>query len=328
MNMHVNSLSETDSVNSMQLFRIVSNIFLCGFISTLGILGNVMNLIIFYRQGLNTTISFGFFTLAISDLCCLVLHQEFVIFEELQITGIEIPVVYSDMQYLSGSLPREMFSKVASMITLYIIAERCLCVCFPLTFKQMITMRISRAIILYIYGSVFISIILLMSSYSLEWKFYPAYNKTFLGLMVVNAQSEAAIYGAHAISGLVFLLGVFVLTLILTNKLRQNLSWRAKAHISQEKSKSLSVRDKSTMRMTIVIATVFIACYTPCTLLCLAQLYEPEFSISGKYFDIFYIMWSLTLLLENINSSVNIIFYLKMSTKYRSTAKELFYGCT
>lgn len=81
--------------------------------------------------------------------------------------------------------------------------------------------------------------------------------------------------------------------------------------------------------MVIVITTILLVCYTPSWVVAMVTFFEPEFSVRGRYYNVYYSysVWTFAQLLENINSSVNIFFYFKMSTKYRHTFLELFSRC-
>ncbi|CAG5118774.1 unnamed protein product, partial [Candidula unifasciata] len=106
---------------------------------------------------------------------------------------------------------------------------------------------------------------------------------------------------------------VVVFTTILILKLRKASVWQ-----------SLSKRDKETLSMVALIAIILIICYTPSAVLCVLTVIEPEFSVGGKYFQTYQLFWTFAVVFENVNSSVNIFLYLKMSSKYRSTFRSLF----
>ncbi|CAG5124274.1 unnamed protein product, partial [Candidula unifasciata] len=52
----------------LEIVEFVNIVCLCGLVSMFGTVANIINLIVFYRQGLNTTINISFFALAVSDL--------------------------------------------------------------------------------------------------------------------------------------------------------------------------------------------------------------------------------------------------------------------
>lgn len=312
--------------NHRIIISIVNYVFLCGFISVFGTITNMINLVIFYKQGLRSTINISFFSLTVSDLCSLLLQQVFNIYINPFFENTELPIMYSDVQYLTSGVPREAFARITSLITMYITAERCLCVTFPLHVRRMITPQRTTLVIFVIYLVPFVTILLFYCTSYIGWKFHPDRNKTLLSIIFTNG-SDKAISTAnvlHSVLGVVIFLVTVVFTSILTYNLGQKSAWRNRANVQQERSESLSNRDRATMRTVVLISSILIICYTPAVILCVVSICEPEFSVGGRFYNMYYIMWSFALLLENINSSVNIFLYFKMSTKYRHIFRQLF----
>lgn len=332
-----NNYAATDNVvmasilteSQKYLFSLINYIILCGVISVFGTVTNVINIVIFCRQGLNTTINISFFSLAISDLASLVLQQLFNVFVNPLFVDLNLPMIYTDVQFLTTAIKRELFAKITCFITVYITAERCFCIAFPLHIKQMITPKRTTTIILCIYILTMISGVPLYCTLYIDWQFDKERNKTILALAFRENKdlSETVVYVLHAAFGVLSFLAVVVFTLVLIHKLRQKSDWRKLASLQQERSESMSSKDRSTISMVVVIASILIICYTPSVMLFLTTMFVPEFSIGGAYYNLFYSLWTFGVLMENVNSSVNIFLYCKMSTKYRNTLKELFSRC-
>lgn len=314
------------TTSQKQIFTLVNYIFLCGFISMFGIVTNVINMIVFYRQGLNTTTNISFFSLAVSDLCSLLIQQLFNFYINPMSKQFNLPMSFTEVQYLTSSIPRQIFARITFFITVYMTAERCLCVTFPLRIKQMITTRKTIVILIHIYIVIIICVLPIYTTHYLGWKFYPERNKTLLGLIILRMNNGASttVYVIHSLSGLLAFLVILILTSILLTKLKEKSSWRKTANMHQDKSGSISSRDRTTMTMVALIACILIICYTPSTLLGVATVVEPEFGVGGKYYNLYSFFWSFAFIFENINSSVNIFMYLKMSSKYRAKCKEIF----
>lgn len=308
---------------------LINYAFLCSIVSTLGIFANVINLIVFFRQGLNTTINISFFSLAISDLFSLVFQQISNLYINPLFVALDLPIVYSEVQFMTARLVRVLFTRVTFFITVYITAERCLCIAFPLHIKQIITPKRTAVTLVLIFVLTSVTFLPSFSTTYLGRKFHAARNKTLLGLVFRKYKNIviATSYFIQAISGLLAFLAIAVLTLILVHKLRQKSEWRKTVNIQPGKSESMSQRDRGTVKMVVLIAGILILCYTPSVVLCLTTFLEPEFTEGGRYYNMYSSLWSIAMVMENINSSVNIFFYLKMSSKYRHTCKELFTVC-
>lgn len=308
------------------IFKIINNMILCGVISLLGIVSNVLNLVVFYKQGLHSTINISFFAMAISDLCSLVCQQCYVVFITPLVENSDLPIVHSEFRYIISAVPRETFALNTCLITVYVTAERCLCIALPLHVKQMITPRRTAIVISLIYGLALISVLPYYCAGYIDWKFSSAANRTLLGLVIrLNSQANERIVNiVQALLLFVSFLAVVLLTSVLIRKLGQKGVWR-RAAVQHTKPGSMSNRDRSTVGMIALLASILIICYTPAVLVRLATFFLPGFSLGGKYYNLYYISWSFATLFETINSSVNIFLYIKMSTKYRETFMRLCY---
>lgn len=305
----------------------VNVVILSSVVSLFGSTTNVINLIIFYRQGLNNTINMSFFAMAVSDLSGLILQlwYSFCVSRLLDSSG--IPMVFSEVQYITGGVPREAFARITCLITVYVTIERCLCVAFPLHVKRMLTVKRTTIIILSIYLITWISGLPLYSTSFIGWKFYLARNTSLIGLVVTsnNHTVQGVVFIIHALFGIFTFTAVVIATVILTHTLGQKNTWRKRVQINYKDCETISNRDRATIVMVVLVACILIICYTPAVLLCVTTFCEPEFSRTGKYFNLYYSLWSFALLFENINSSVNMFLYLKMSTKYRQAFRQLFF---
>ncbi|CAG5118772.1 unnamed protein product [Candidula unifasciata] len=307
----------------LQIVSFFNLIVLSGLISVLGTVANVINLIVFYRQGLNTNINISFFALTLSDLSCLILQQWHIVIEFFKYTN--LPIVFTDFQHATAAWPHELLTRLTCAITLYITVERCLCVMLPFAISKIFTVKRTLVVIICIYGVHFASWIPAYTSCYIGWKFFPERNQTLLGLIFVATEQTIAIfYIANAFSGVFVITCIVLVTLILKWQLRIKSDWRNSANAEQKKAEMLSKRERKTVVMVILIAVILVVCYTPSVTLSLITFCVPGFNVGGKYFEIYQFVWSFAYVLENINSSGNIFLYFKMGSKYRSTFKRLF----
>lgn len=79
----------------------------------------------------------------------------------------------------------------------------------------------------------------------------------------------------------------------------------------------LSGRDRTIVTLIVLKAIVLIVCYTPGVITCVVSFCDVEFGVGGQYYNLCYNLWSFETLFEDINSSINIFLYMKMSTNYR-----------
>ncbi|CAL1543382.1 unnamed protein product [Lymnaea stagnalis] len=328
-----NKPADEDILNASerQVYEVVNYVILGTIIGLFGIVSNIINIIIFYRQGFNNTVNISLFGLAISDLCSLLTLQWFNICVNPLFENADdaFPLVASEVIYLTAGIPHDCFARITCWITVYITGERCLCITLPLKIKQIITPRRTTVILVAIY-------VLMMASFTpeyvtayIDWKFYPDKNRTLLGLVFTKERKsvEGLTFLMYGILGKLSFLAVILFTVILVLSLRRKTKWRKKSIFGNRQSEKISNRDKKTINMIILIALILIVCYTPGIILSMVTVFEPEFSIIGKYVNLFFAIWSFGFLFETINSSVNIFLFYKMSSKYRRSFNEMFSRC-
>lgn len=163
----------------------------------------------------------------------------------------------------------------------------------------------------------------------IDWKFYPDKNRSLLGLVPTTNYDK--------LSGLTFLLyaayilvsfsALIIFTIILIITLRRKTKWRKESIHEIKQSDTLSSRDQKTVNIVIVIAIVLIVCYTPSVVLNVVVYTVPGFSVVGRYSNIFFVTWSFGFAMDAFNSSVSMVLYFKMSSKYRTTVRELLDAC-
>lgn len=311
-----------------EIFEIVNFVFICCVVGIFGIVANIINMIIFYKQGFKTTVNIGFFSLAVSDLMCLLTLQWASVSLNPLFASAGIPWSFLEVYYLTGAWPHVCFSRITAYITVYITAERYLSIALPLKVKHIITSKTVTAILCLIY---LVNIMGLSPEYTtsyLGWRFVPKRNATLLGIVYTNSRStvEGVSYALHSIFGITSFAGVIIFTALLVTKLGQTSKWRKTVMSTSGDHESMSNRDMKTVKMVILIASVLIACYTPGAVIALTTfIVGPEFDVRGKYVNICEAAWSIAYTFQSINSSVNIFLYYSMSSKYKQTFNEIIF---
>lgn len=221
--------------------------------------------------------------------------------------------------------------RITSFITAFITLERCLCIVVPLKVKNIITPFKTKFIIV----SIFLVMFILFSPFyfvnRLEWRHSLTSNKSLLTLVHSGNRIivETVTFPIHSVAmSVIALVSVIICTVVLVVSLYKKTKWRqASVAVTAKKQEENSEKEKKLVTMVTFISTIFIICYTPATVLFLVMAYNPDFSFSGKYENLFYVLWSLTLVLETVSSSVNIFVYFRMSTKFRKNFALAFRKC-
>ncbi|GFS18352.1 chemosensory receptor B [Elysia marginata] len=126
---------------------------------------------------------------------------------------------------------------------------------------------------------------------------------------------------------------VIICTVILVRKLAQTSRWRARTTMSNEptaepggaaNSTTMTQRDKRLVKMVTFLSAIFIVCFLPSAVNLIIMICSAEYSIVGRYRNMFQVGWSFLNCLEATNSSVNIFVYYNMSSRYRKCFREMF----
>lgn len=161
--------------------------------------------------------------------------------------------------------------------------------------------------------------------------FHPQRRKILLGLVYVKngARVENISFSITVFAQFSSFLIVIVCTVILIHNLMIKSEWRRRATAcTSVRSSDSASRDKRVLKMVTFISCIFIACFLPSAVnLILMLQFSPDYSVVGSHQNSFQVSWSILNTLEAINSSVSIIVYYKMSSKFRAGFDELFKPC-
>ncbi|KAK6959138.1 FMRFamide receptor [Biomphalaria glabrata] len=303
-------------------FFLTFNLLVCGeIIGVLGIVGNVINIVAFTKEGLQDSVNITLSALAVSDIGALLTQMVVNICFSPFWNGADIQysslVVFSTMFFY----PREYFVRVSGLITAFATSERCMCVLLPLKVKGIITRKVAAVVV----GSIFVVI----SAYMFppyyvtyfDWGLDTKRNQTKILLLYRN-NPETVLRVSYLITDMFVPYATFFI-LILCNAVivvRLRSSWRWRRTVTSGKhsgSKEISGKEKKLVKMLTTVSIIFLLCLTPQSAMLTALGIVRELKINGPYFDLSLLVYSFTFLLETINCSVNIIVYYNMSSKFR-----------
>ncbi|XP_059177673.1 type-1 angiotensin II receptor B-like [Physella acuta] len=309
---------------------LVNRIFLCALIGLFGIVANVINIRVFLSQGLNNSVNICFLAVAFTDLFRIVTVQWMNVCSNPLIDQLNAPIIFQDIQYLTGGWPHACAIRITIGITAYITAERCLCILLPLKIKTLITPKRTSFILLLIYLFNFLALVPEYATVYFDWRFNLENNKTLLGLAF--RENRPAVQGLafmfHGTISMISLIAVIAFTSVLVVKLKVNSKWRKSAvNLNLTQTDLISNRDKNAIALVVTVATVLIICYTPIVIFSLVSTIVPDFSVSGRQANLFHATWSFGFLFSTFNASINIFLYYKMSSKYRKHFHSIFLDC-
>jgi len=311
-----------DSV--LNIFTVVFTVVARGTISFFGIIFNVINIIVFSKQGFRDTVNISLFSLAISDMASLIPLLWGSVCVNPLFAKTDLPFDPSDILYITAGWPSVCFARISSWITAFITFERCLCIALPLKVKRIITKRTTIVVVVGIYVVLVASVVPTFYTFSLEPKYFPQRNKTKIGV-TYTSNGDFLLYILSSInisSQLVCFFIVSVCTAILIHNLLVKSRWRRSA-ASASNQISLSNRDKKIVRMVLLISSIFIGCFLPSVVNFLVTLILAEYNMGKKYQNLFLINGSICISLAAMNSAVNIFVYYKMNSKYKTILEKI-----
>ncbi|GFR72338.1 alpha-1A adrenergic receptor [Elysia marginata] len=302
------------------------------FVNIFGVTGNVLIIIVYSRMGFSDSTNISLVALAIADLGS-ILPSIYGCFMVLAAIYEQLPLSMQILRLVS-SWPHIALTRVTACITCFISLERCLCVMMPLKVKSIITARRTVYILVLIYLIIIPPVSMMYFKWSVGWKFFAARNETLIGLVVsrddtlINSVIKSG--GTYYCTFLPLATGTFVTvcTIYLTVSLRRSKRWRDTITASSVPDASKTEKGKSgapatvskeerTVKIVIAVAITFVVSMLPLIGTNITKHIEAEYSSLGRYSMVYNVVGAVSDLLENINASINLIIYYKMSSKFR-----------
>uniref|UniRef100_A0A2C9L4Z6 G-protein coupled receptors family 1 profile domain-containing protein n=1 Tax=Biomphalaria glabrata TaxID=6526 RepID=A0A2C9L4Z6_BIOGL len=228
-------------------------------------------------------------------------------------------------------VPHAIFVRIAWWITAFVTFERCLCIVIPLKVKQVITARRTLVINLTIFVVNFLCLCPIFICRSLQPVEKQIDNSTkTLVETVYCTDDHFPIEKIGFTFNVVSQFSAFIIDLVCTIAIIQILSmkskWRSEtANTSASGSKAgFASRDKKIIKMIGLISGIFIICSMPSCVNYAVTVTFWEYTQKERYQNIDKLMWALIVALEAINSSVTILVYYNMSSKYKMVFKQMF----
>ncbi|CAL1530379.1 unnamed protein product, partial [Lymnaea stagnalis] len=282
----------------------------------MGVLTNIANIMVFYRQGFKSSVNIGLTGLAVSDLCGLLTLPWYNPIVCLSLPNSAANIFSTEVKQLTSGFPHACFTRITAWITVMLTAERCACIWAPLTFKGVITTRRVKLTVGLVYVLMIASLLPEYTTAYLDWKFYPSFNTTLIGLVVTanRKYTEGLSFLLYAIYVLVSFPSVIFFTSVLVAKLTQKTNKRAALSHDRSQNEAISRRNKKTITMVAGVACVFIVTFVPTFVICLHAFVQPSNTPTSN--DLMWLAVSVMFAFDALNATVNIVTYYTMSSRY------------
>ncbi|XP_005090536.1 cholecystokinin receptor type A-like [Aplysia californica] len=325
----------------LQILIVIINLF--------GVVSNSINIRVFVRQGvMSDTTTIGLFALAISDLLgCFFMLPPTVCFliKYLRLgTYVDFRNCHS-YTAMAGHYTHVMFSRITCWLTVYISIERSLCVLIPLKIKFLLRPALTKKVVILIYTFWVIFHI----PYAVNTRIVPEYSEVYNRTMAFVRETPLAplflkinVIVASTILTTVAMVLVAITTFILIFKLKTTSKWRqsvSSAPIStasdpgsgvpfsssSSSSKAASGKEKEVMVTVTTITTIYLGTLVGSHIPAIALVSLPGVTLAGSNSNLFYITYYTKFFMDSINSSVNIIMYLKFSSRYKAAFNSIYF---
>ncbi|CAG5116582.1 unnamed protein product [Candidula unifasciata] len=313
------------SIETTTTIVTVNIVALVGVISIFGIACNIINILVFCKQGFSETTNISYTALAISDLLSLINSWCLSVFWNPWFLNSGLPVVFFDIQTVFATWPYACFSRINGLVTAFVTFERCLCVVWPLQVKRILTSTVTIIVLISIYFIMCLVMVPVYSISTLGWRSEPWTNMTLLGvIMGENAELISNIsYTVQSATQLFAFFTVSVCTATLIACLKQNTKWRAKQSTTQNAIKKVIKRQSKAIKMVTLIAATYVISQLPTIISLAVTVLYSDFGPVGRYKNLFLAFWTFLLVCGVLNSTVNLVVYYVMSSKFRQSCNQI-----
>ncbi|XP_005099820.1 probable G-protein coupled receptor B0563.6 [Aplysia californica] len=312
------------------------------FINSFGVLANAVNIRVFLRQGVaSDTTTIGLFSLAISDFmgCIFMLPPSTCFFfRDLDFVDFRNCTGYTAMTCHYAHI---IFSRITCWLTVYISIERTLCVLFPLKVKFLLRPKLTKRVVITIYVFWIIFHLPYATNTYMVPEFSPVYNASIVQIKETSIAQTFLYINlllATTILTTIAMIVVAINTAILLNKLKSASKWRrevtsaaslssSSAHppvTSSKRSgfKPVSSKEKEVVSTVTSITAIYLAgSHIPA----IATVSVPGLSLSGSNSHLFYTLYYCKYFMDSLSSSVNIFFYLRLSSRYKAAFFHIYF---
>ncbi|KAL8586477.1 hypothetical protein ACOMHN_050072 [Nucella lapillus] len=291
------------------------------FLFFLGGPGNVINMVVFYKQGLQDRVNLCLFMLSLTDefhsIMGMFHHAEqlYLAFTTQDLFG---PIDTFLTNY--NSLGLFGFNYISYILSAIIATERCLCIINPLKFQTLLKTKTMAIIIIVTYILILGLCFITTFRYRVGCLYDPEINtivKTGVSGTFYKSNKdvidnlESFVFGV-GLPGTVMVV-VITTTRITTVKLREIVTWRAGT------SSAISPREVALTKMLVANSILFLVCLTPVAVIRFSWMLIPGMSTGTQNMNFLLATFWIGELFTYVNSSLNIVVYYIMGSRYRET---------
>ena len=297
------------------------------------LVSNALSIVVFVRLGFAESSNISLLALTVTELTATVLSVWTCLCGLQTFQNVDLPFNPLTLPVLTGAGHWTFVVRCSAWITAFISFERCLCIVIPLKVKRLITPRTTSVIVIVIAVVTVAPSIGIFWRWRFVWLLSPTRNRTILDVAVVHRADVALMEATiNVIYGVILPVLAFaivaVCTVFLVVQLRRNSQWR-KTAMSEKPAEPasgqrMSSKEERLVKMVTSFSIVFIVCYSPSAVMILGMAVSLEFSLFGRYQNIYFVTFVVGSLFQSVSASVNILIYYNMGSKFRNAFHEIF----
>ena len=342
---HQNSIPRSDNVEyiSQETAQLIQTLITLVFIPVFclfGSIGNVLSLIVLFHQRMRNQTNYILAALCVSDTLLLIHSLTFSgIAIQTKVNPSEGIYVRAHVYPIVGAYSSIVMARITSGLTTLLCVERFIAVYFPMQAHMTCTKRNTVIAILLIFVTTF----LVFLPFAFKWT--PVTKVTARNITITRSNFTEfyfdnntfyTIYGSllNIIYRFVPLLIIPILNIMMiravhrTWKLRRKMSGSGNNVSRRFSGKTVSYgstdEENHITIMLLTVSFVFFICILPGAINSIVTHVWKDYSRKGRARHLYKTLFSITYLLETINSSVNFIIYMACSKTFRSLYKNIF----
>lgn len=307
------------------LVEVVIDMYINTFLSVVGLVGNVLQIVVFCQMGFQETINISLTFIAGWDLmrcvCNILARLRVVIklFSPAMATSWFHIQIFT-VSYISGIAGYE-----STALAGYVALERCICVSMPLTVRYLLTPKVVIVTNILISIIVFASFVIWFFTFEFFTVFSPIFNETivawkFSSLWIENPEIDYYLSSLYIGWMLLSLVVISASTIVMTLRLRSRSKFINKSTLNS--NYEISPRNRQVMKMLLLIISIYIINNTPRALFFMARLAVDGFDPMEKYRNLLWVSLNIINIFDFINAGCNPIIIYFMSSQFKQAFKE------
>ncbi|KAI8795788.1 P2Y purinoceptor 2 [Biomphalaria glabrata] len=304
-------------------FSVVANLGL----TTMAIVLNIVNVIVFVTQGLKERVNFNLFCLSLVDLLGAV-STTTVVHGFIAHSWIPEMMIEWNLYVYLVNWTRNLFYDLSTALTVFITVERCTCVTLPLYFKVSFMARNPKLIILGVVLFVVMNYLPIFASFGLDSLSYTENNLTVTVLRYSKLCVSLRLYNDVAfgvVAAAACQACIFICAVLMFKALRQSVEFKNSRHLHVEaetRINGLSKREKDVVRMILVLASMYLVSTMPQIVFCWARVIVPGIN-SYELINVNIILSEVVVFMSSIYGAMSFFVYFGFNSKFRFTLRKI-----